>query len=73
MVFLRRFTASLSVYLVYVVRSELIYEVVQPVGEQKVCVTSPTVGRALFGIVIREVVIGELNGKTCVQVAEVLS
>ena len=55
-----------------IVRSHLIYEIVQPVGEDEVCVGAPAVRSGTGRIIIGEVVDGECDVKSLIHVAPIL-
>ena len=55
-----------------IVGSGLIYEIVEPVGVKQICTASPGYDGIEGIIIIREVINGNLDGKTRVFVAEIL-
>jgi hypothetical protein len=56
-----------------IIRSQLIYIVVQPVGVQQVGMTTPTHKRGLRRVVARKIVGGDMNGQTLTDVAVVFT
>ena len=66
------YTSALLADALDIVGGALIYEIVEPVVKEEICVRSPGVFRLLCRVVIGEVMAGDLGIKTAFKVAFVL-